>query len=128
MDVERPFQRADLGGIAHQGTVVGDENGGGGGGHGIHGALPFLPVRGGDGNGFPLLEGTGFHIQGKKAVHRQLRKAAVRIHDIGHIVVHLGVDGLDPSGHTGLDGGADGIPAGGLQVVVQIVHAVLDGG
>ena len=52
----------------------------------------------------------------------------MRIHDIGHMVVHLGVDGLAPSGYTGLDSGADGIPAGGLQVVVQIVQAVLDGG
>ena len=96
--------------------------------HGVHRAVPLPAVGGGDGDGFAHGQRVGLNVYSQKSIQAQLCQAALVIHNVCHAVARFRIDGLDPAGNTGLDGGGNLVLAGLLELAVQVIQGVLNGG
>ena len=128
VNIQFPGQRAHGGGVAHQRPVVGNQHRGFAAADGVHRAVPLLAVGGGDGDGFAHGQRVGLNVYSQKSIQAQLCQAALVIHNVCHAVARFRIDGLDPSGNTGLDGGGNLVLAGLLELAVQVIQGVLNGG
>ena len=109
-------------GVTVQRAVIGDEHNGFAGGQGIHGAGIGFLIRGHDGDLVTHLIIGALQVYGHISVQRDQSQSAVLVHHGGNIVLFLGVNPFDPAGYTGADGGADGILAGGDQLLIQRIQ------
>ena len=128
VDVKGALLTVDGNLAVNQRAVIGDENGGGVVGNAVNGALPFLAVAVCHGDGFPGGKAGVIQVYGQIAVHGQQGQGPFFVHDGGHIIALFGIDGLHPAGNTCVDGGADLVVAGAVNIGVQIVQFFLHGG